>query len=144
MLQGRFGNTSGAPYLEAHVSFPRLGVRGLVSFLVDTGADATIFMPTDGAKLGIDYDLLQNPSSSDGIGGSANEFQDLAIVSFSDSRYTYSYLLRQAAIAEPSPHNRRFPSLLGRDILHRMRFVMERGRNIVAFTPKIWDLRQRI
>jgi hypothetical protein len=64
MLEGRFGNTSGAPYLEARISIPR--------------------------------------------------------------------------------HNYRFPSLLGRDVIDQWRFVMDRGNNKVIFTPRKWDLRQKI
>jgi hypothetical protein len=47
MLEGRIGILSGAPYIEARISFPRLGLQGLVSFLVDTGADGTVLMPAD-------------------------------------------------------------------------------------------------
>ena len=144
MLRGRFGNTSNGPYLEGYISFPRLGVKGLISFLVDTGADSSIIMPTDGKKLGIDYRNLTNRSSSDGLGGSANEFQELAILSFSDPKYVYSYVLREVAIAEPAPFNRRYPSLLGREILHRWRFVMDKARDQVLFTPVTWDSRQRL
>jgi hypothetical protein len=68
MLEGRLGNTSGAPYIEARVSFPRLKRRGLVSFLVDTGADGTVLMPADSKKLGIDFKSLKNPTTSQGIG----------------------------------------------------------------------------
>jgi len=111
---------------------------------VDTGADSSIFMPTDGRKLGVDYQALINPSSSDGLGGSANEYQEVAVLSFSDRKYVYSYLLRTAAIAEPAPFNRRYPSLLGRDILHRWRFVMDKEKDKVLFTPLSWDSRTRL
>jgi hypothetical protein len=50
MIEGRFGNTSGAPFLEGRIILLRFGVRGLVSFLVDTGADATIITPLDGGN----------------------------------------------------------------------------------------------
>src|SRR5436305_3620283 len=93
MLEGRFGNTSGAPYIEALVSFPRLRLRGLVSFLVDTGADGTVLMPTDSRKLGIDFRSLRNPTTSEGIGGAAQGFDENGVLSFSDRSYIYSYLL---------------------------------------------------
>src|SRR5262245_39152062 len=78
MLEGRFGNTSGAPYMEARISIPRLNLRGLVSFLVDTGADGTVIMPIDSRKLGIDFASLRNPVTPEGIGGPANAFTELA------------------------------------------------------------------
>ncbi|HTQ13041.1 MAG TPA: retropepsin-like aspartic protease [Rhizomicrobium sp.] len=144
MLRGRFGNTSSAPYLECRVNFPRLGARGLVSFLVDTGADATIFMPTDCRKMGVDFRTLRDPTVSRGIGGEAREFQELATLSFSDQTYVYTYVLKKSAIAEPTQGNPDIPSLLGRDILHKWRFVMERRANRVEFTPLAWDLQQKI
>jgi hypothetical protein len=67
MLEGRLGNTSGAPYIEARLSFPRLKLIGLVSFPVDTGADGTVLMPADSKKLGIDFKSLKNPTTSQGI-----------------------------------------------------------------------------
>ena len=143
MIEGRFGNTSGAPYLEARVSSPRLGLRGLVSFLVDTGADGTVFMPADSKKIGIDFKSLINPTTSDGIGGAAQGFNETAVLSFSDKRYIYSYLLKIEASA-PTRYNHRFPSLLGRDLLKQWRFVMDAAYNKIVFTPRTWSLRQKI
>jgi hypothetical protein len=143
MLIGRFGNTSGAPYLEASVVFPRLRVRGLVSFLVDTGADATVFMPADSTKIGVNFKSLKTPTITAGIGGTAQGFSEQVLLSFSDHNYLYSYLLK-VEIAAPTPHNLRFPSLLGRDILKQWRFVMDAKRQQVTFTPRTWDLRQKI
>jgi predicted aspartyl protease len=143
MLEGRFGNTSGAPYIEARVSFPRLRLRGLVSFLVDTGADGTVLMPADSNKLGIDHKSLRNPTTSEGIGGAAQGFNEEAVLSFSDRRYVYSYLLN-VEISGPTRYNHRFPSLLGRDILKQWRLVMDADRKQITFTPRTWDLRQKI
>jgi hypothetical protein len=143
MLEGRFGNTSGAPYLEARVSIPRLSLRGLVSFLVDTGADGTVFMPADSRKLGINFGSLRNPVTSEGIGGAAKGFNEQVVLSFSDRRFIYSYLLN-IEISAPTSHNHRFPSLLGRDIIDQWRFVMDRSQAKVVFTPRKWDLRQKI
>jgi hypothetical protein len=143
MLTGRFGSTSGAPYVEARVSFPRLRLRGLVSFLVDTGADGTVLMPTDSKALGIDFRSLREPTTSEGIGGVAQGFNEMIVLSFSDRRYVYSYLL-QIEISAPTTHNYRFPSLLGRDILEQWRMVMDTSKKHISFTPRSWDLRQKI
>jgi hypothetical protein len=83
MLEGRFGNTSGAPYLEARISIPRLSLRGFVSFLVDTGADGTVFMPADSKKLAVNFGALRNPVTSEGIGGAAKGFTEQVVLSFS-------------------------------------------------------------
>jgi hypothetical protein len=143
MIRGRFGDTSGAPYVEAHVSFPRLNIRGLVSFLVDTGADGTVFMPADSTKMGIDFAKLADPTISEGIGGAAERFNERVVLSLSDQRFIYSYVLR-VEISKPTRHNLGFPSLLGRDLLDRWRFVMDPMRDLVTFTPRTWDLRSKI
>ena len=62
MLVGRFGNTSGAAFIEAYISLPDLALAGPVSFLVDTGADQTMLMPVDATRLGVDHAQLTNPS----------------------------------------------------------------------------------
>jgi predicted aspartyl protease len=143
MLEGRVGNTSGAPYMEARISIPRLNLRGLVSFLVDTGADGTVLMPIDSRKLGVDFTSLRNPVTPEGIGGPANAFTELAVLSFSDRRYIYSYLI-PIHIMTPAPHNLRFSSLLGRDILKSGNFVLNMAKKKVTLTPRTWSLRQKI
>lgn len=143
MLRGRFGNTSGAPYLEAHIFLPRLKLRGLVSFLVDTGADGTVLMPADAKRLGVKFKSLKNPTVSEGIGGEARGFNEKAILAFSDAQYVYSYLL-DIELSTPAKHNLRFPSLLGRDVLDKWRCVLERSRRIATFNPRVWDFRQKV
>src|SRR5437773_1016265 len=96
MLKGRFEDGSDAPFIDGRILFPRLGRRGPVSFLVDTGADGTIILPTDGEKLGIDSGILINPTTSKGIGGTAVGFTERVVLSFSDGRYTYAYVLKIA------------------------------------------------
>jgi hypothetical protein len=143
MLEGRFGNTSGAPYIEARISFPQLRLWGLVSFLVDTGADGTVLMPADSKKLGINFKSLRHPTTSEGIGGAAQGFNETAVLSFSDRSYIYSYSLT-IELSAPTRHNHRFPSLLGRDVLKQWRCVMDADRGQIGFTPRRWDLRQKI
>jgi hypothetical protein len=67
MLLGRFGNTSGRPYLEGRLVLTRLGLAADISFIVDTGADKTVVMPLDGTRLGVDYANLTRPFVSTGI-----------------------------------------------------------------------------
>jgi len=69
MLQGRFGNTSGRPYIEGRLSFPRLGIAGDISFLMDTGADTSVIMPIDSGRMGVDVNQLTTTTESYGIGG---------------------------------------------------------------------------
>ena len=74
MLRGRFGDTSGRPFMEGHVLLPRLGLRGNVSSIFDTGADTSLLMPLDAQRMGMDYGLLGNELSTLGIGGESENF----------------------------------------------------------------------
>ena len=58
MLSGRFGGTTGRPYIEAFLSIPSMGINGAVSFLIDTGADSTVLMQADATRLQLDYSQL--------------------------------------------------------------------------------------
>jgi len=98
-------------------------------------------MPADGKKLGIDYSSLRNPTVSTGIGGLAQGFQELCVLTFSDNRYLYSYLIRELEISASTSTNLRFPSLLGRDILKRWRLVVDYSHGKVCCTPYSWDQR---
>ena len=62
MLRGRFGESSGRPYVSARVFIPRLALAGNVSFIFDTGADSSVLMPADAATLAVDYGMLATPS----------------------------------------------------------------------------------
>lgn len=143
MLEGRFARGSGAPYIQAHVSFPRLRLGGVLWFLIDTGADATLLMPADSRKLRVDFRLLTNLTASQGIGGTARGYRETAVLSFSDRRYyVYSYLIK-IEIAAPLAHNMRLPSLLGRDILRQWRLMVDAPENEIRCVPKTWDMRSR-
>jgi hypothetical protein len=143
MLEGRFGEASGAPYIQAHVSFPRFGLRGGLWLLIDTGADITVLMPRDSLRLGVDFRLLTNLTASQGIGGIARGYHETAAISFYDRRYSYSYVLK-IELAAPLAHNTRLPSLLGRDILGQWRVIVDGPEDEIRCMPKTWDIRSRI
>jgi len=143
MLRGRFGDTTAAPYIEASVHFPRLGLRGYVSFLVDTGANGSVLMPADSKKLGVDFRALRNPTTSQGIGGFAKGFEEDSVLAFSGGRYVYGYDIN-IEVSSPTPDNRYLPSLLGRDVLNRWRVVIDFTKRRATFTPHTWDLRIKL
>ena len=60
---------SGRPYVEGRVYFPRFDLEGDVSFLVDTGADASLLNPGDVVRIGVNIDLLAGSAESVGLGG---------------------------------------------------------------------------
>ena len=100
MIRGRFGNTSGRPHIEGRIFLPRIGVRGDISFLFDTGADESLLMPLDGLRMGIDYANLPDQASSSGIGGDYENFIEPAILIFAgDNEKTISTPRGRAAKA---------------------------------------------
>ena len=127
MLRGRFGESSGRPYVSARVFVPRLGLAGNVSFIFDTGADSTVLMPADAVTLGVSYDLLSNPFESFGIGGSAPTYIERARLAFADDngRTLYGYDIA-LLIHHPTDDAMRVPSLLGRNIIDRWRVTYDK------------------
>ena len=128
MLRGRFGESSGRPYVSARVFLPRPGLAGNVSFISDTGADSSVLMPADAATLGVDYSLLSNPFESFGIGGSAPTYIERARIAFVDANehrvYGYDIGL---LIHHPTADAMRVPSLLGRNIIDGWRVTYDKS-----------------
>lgn len=121
MLRGRFGDTSGGPYLEGRLILPQLNVQGDISFLVDTGADSTVIMPLDAIKLGVDYSKLSGSKTSVGVGGIAQMFTESAAVIFLEGSRTLHMYFIEVSIASYTPEIADLPSPLGRDVLDNWR-----------------------
>ena len=87
------------------MALPRIGSRADISFLIDTGADRTIIMPTDGLLLGIDYAQLSGNVPTVGLGGACNLFEENSLLAFSEQgKRLYIYAL-DILIAAPSDDN---------------------------------------
>lgn len=127
MLRGRFGDSTGRPYIEGRLLLPRLGIRSDISFLMDTGADKSLLMPMDAQRMGIDYTQLTGDSPTIGIGGISHNYLETAYIVFSDPRYLYMCLV-ELEIASLAPDTEDIPSLLGRDVLNRWRIIYEPTR----------------
>ncbi|MBI2906261.1 MAG: retropepsin-like domain-containing protein [Chloroflexi bacterium] len=119
-------------------SFP--DVRGIVHFLVDTGADSTLLAPRDALELRIDLARLPANSASTGIGGRTPTVCVEAVLTL--DTLTFPIALRILA-----PVGRRqqealsfIPSLLGRDILSRFAlFLEERTNRVLLLEPSEAD-----
>ena len=131
MIDGFF-EEDGHAYLEGRVHIPRLGVVGTVFFLVDTGADATTLHPHDGRRIGCPFDELVNPIRVGGVGGYETYYDEPARISFSgiDGYYEFEILL---SVGKPSEESDGLESLLGLDILNRMRMDYDFRRGRVRF-----------
>ena len=119
------------PFVEAYVTILATGQHERVVFLLDTGADTTFLMPRDAGRLGVSFqDLARSPEVAQGIGGQASYYEDEATLTFFDRDFMYIYEV-DLEIAEPSEHNRGFPSLLGRDIVSRWLLRYEAPRDVL-------------
>lgn len=133
MLAGRFGNTSGRPYIEGRLYFPRLKIQSDISFIVDTGADHSLLMPLDGRRMNLEYNNLGGNKETVGIGGLTNNYIEPAMVVFTDpglQLYVYNIDL---TIASHDDGIRDIPSLLGRDILDRWRMTYDPSQKNLTF-----------
>lgn len=115
MFRGRFDDLSGGPIIDVHLTIKNLNIDGPVEFLLDTGSDVTVLMPSDAKRLGVDFSKLTQTRTSYGVGGKAEDFiiPAVLIVNDEDETHAYRFALR---IAKSIPEIEDAPSLLGRDI----------------------------
>ena len=97
-----------------------LGVIGNVHFLVDTGTDAAILHPESATKMNCPFDALENPVEATSAGGPHTYYAEPAVVSFYDGDVRHDYRI-ELSIAKPHPTVNDLVSLLGRDVLNRLR-----------------------
>lgn len=144
MIRGEFG-PAGQPFVEGYLTLPRFGIARNITFLVDTGAYASCIHPRDGTLAGISFDQLENPVTSDSVGGPATYFRERAVLEFvdGDAREIRSYevdVLIAKPAADPMHSITRLPSLLGRDIIDRWRMVYDRTEGVLEFTVRSADV----
>lgn len=141
MILGRF-NAGGRPILRARLRVPRFDIDDEVNFLVDTGAINTCLHPRDAARIGFPFDELRDPFTMAGVGGSQSYYREpaLVIVNDSDGERTFNITLSVTGPQLPTPSNPRpvvnlLPSLLGRDVLNRLRVDYDYPAGRLRFFP---------
>lgn len=146
MLRGRFGDTTGRPFLEGHENLLRLGVDFNISFLIDTGADRTIITPMEWMRMDFDYGQLIPGPYFEGLNSIVRGYEETAILSFlSTSNVLYSYTFkigitsprRSRRQTTPSPED--VAALLGRDILHRWRMFYNKTTSRLSIKVLDYD-----
>ena len=120
--------------MNARLVLPRLGVAGPVDFLVDTGAAASVLHPDDGIALGCPFDDLHLPLAFVGVGGTHTYYRETAVIEFDDGG-TEVGLRLEMAVAKPHPAADGLDSLLGRDILNRMRMEYDFPQEQLELMP---------
>ena len=141
VIAGRFGD-HGEPLFRARLVVPRLGVDRRIDFLVDTGANDTCLHPFDGIRIQFPFEELGTPSLFAGVGGRYPYHQEIAFVVLSDDdrNHAYDITLCIAMPELPTPTNPRpvvnlLPSLLGRDVLNRLRIDYDHPAGRLRFYP---------
>jgi hypothetical protein len=141
MIRGRFGNTTGRPYIEGRLVLLKFNLIANISFLADTGANSTSIMQMDGMRMPIPYDQLKNPNQSYGVGGIDTEYSEDALIAFLDKSGTLYVYNVEVGILEKSPDIMTCPSLLGRDIMQRWSFLYDFPNGSVCATVNTADWR---
>ena len=136
MIKGRFDIRNDAPYVEAMVVLLDTGngqqLRGLISFLIDTGADRTVIGAVDVWRLDI------NPPDNTRLtvmtmAGSRELLEMSGLVLFTDDDRLFAFettLLIDTSVDDASG----LPSILGRDILNRLVLHMTHDQDIGTVT----------
>lgn len=129
--------------MEGRVLIPSLTINADLSFPVDTGADSSLISPADGYEVGLDYDSLAArgaAGTSLGLGGLAQCYTVRASIALTDpGRSIYVYHV-DLDIAVPNDEIIEMPSLLGREILDRLRMVYDPSRGDLSFTVRTADI----
>jgi hypothetical protein len=141
MLRGRFSRATGRPFIDGHLFLPRLDIHGNISFCIDTGADRSLLLPTDGERLGIEFEMLARTERATGIGGVSENFVEGAIIAFPEPGRCLWIYETELAIAARRPELFAVPSLLGRDIVNRWRMVYDPAADRLTLTVKSADAR---
>jgi hypothetical protein len=116
MLRGRFGDTSGQPYIEGRLLIKKLQVCSFFSFCIDTGSDDTVLLPIDSGTIPIDFSKLNEISTSCTLNGDCNLYIIPARLQFFEPTCIYSYDI-ELKIAPMNPEIMELPSIVGRNII---------------------------
>ena len=131
-----------APSIYARLESTVLSGTWTIAFLIDTGASVTTILDPDRERLGILWDRLDKaPRPLGGIGGTV----ETRLIQ--DGRLFFKAGSGEAVVEKVTVHVAKhdlarlderekklvmqLPSLLGRDVLERYRFIYDRPRNRV-------------
>ena len=131
MTAGYF-TEQGIPYVSTDVILPRLGIVAKVRFLVDTGSVSTILHSDDAKDMGCPFDELVLPTALEGVGGAVTYYREPAMVKLDHESDVLDFAV-EISIAKPGAPTDGLPSLLGRDVLNRLRMEYDFPRGLLGF-----------
>jgi hypothetical protein len=131
-----------APFVRVTVDLKSLNLRGTIYFLIDTGASTTVLLDKDVNFLGIDVRRLKRAERDiGGIGGLISTYvvEDASLFFRTEDggvvEEKLQLLVGRHELSGLSYIERalimRLPSLLGRDVIYRFKFVCDRYNNEV-------------
>jgi hypothetical protein len=131
-----------APFVRVTVDLKSLNIRGTIYFLIDTGASTTVLLDKDVNFLGIDVRRLKRAERYiGGIGGLISTYvvEDASLFFRTEDggvvEEKLQLLVGRHELSGLSYIERalimRLPSLLGRDVIYRFKFVCDRYHNEV-------------
>ena len=132
LLYGTF-DERGCPWVDAIVALPRLRVRELAAFVVDTGADTTVLSRSDAIAIGVDLERLKEPYEAGGIGGTMMMHPERASVVLLDGSSEMSFDIEIGIPEENGDGSEELPSLLGRDIINQLSMLHDFPRRRLEF-----------
>ena len=128
MIRGRFGDTSGRPFIDGRLIVRKLGIYDYVSFCIDTGSDETVLLPVDSLRMALDFGKLKDRSDSCSLSGICSLYTVPATVQFISSECIYSYTI-DLKVAPVSPAVMQLPSIIGRNIIDNWSMNYCRSKN---------------
>jgi hypothetical protein len=131
-----------APAVRAFISIERLEVEGYIKLLIDTGASSTAILDKDRELLGIDLKKIEStPVKIGGIGGvvdtylARNTKLSFRVEEGEHIEMVDVLVLKHDLIEVPEEVARRIlamPSLLGRDVMRKFKFIYGEREDRVA------------
>jgi hypothetical protein len=131
LLNGRFGDRSRRPYVQAMLFVPRLDIKAKVSFLVDTGGGSSVLAAGDGLRMGIDFRKLLATQEIIGFGDVPLTLHEERAVVIFRAEGTLCFYAVHLALTPPGALSD-VPSVLGREILDKWELTIDRPNNSVT------------
>lgn len=134
-----------AAYIRALIICEEMKIKGIVKFLIDSGASRTSILDSDAQRLAIDHKELEKfTPGTTGIGGAVDTFMlpnvrmvFRAAKGLHEEKLDNLFVLRHdIKEAEATERIKKLPSLLGRDILNKYRTVLDRNEKLVLITDE--------